>query len=216
MKIPLLDLKAQYTAIEDEIKQAITQVCESSQFILGAVVEKLEEEIAKYCNTKYAIGVASGTDALLLSLDAIGVGPGDEVILPSYTFFATCGVISRLKATPVFVDIDPKTYNIAPNLIENKTTSRTKAIIPVHLYGQCAEMDKIMEIADRYNLKVIEDAAQAIGAKYKDKKAGSMGDTGCLSFFPSKNLGGYGDGGMVVTSNKELSEKNKNAKSPWC
>ena len=207
MNIPLLDLKAQYAAIKDEIRTAIDEVLESQYFILGPKVEQLENEIARYCNTKYAVGVASGTDALLLSLMATDIGYGDEVITTSYTFFATAGSISRLGAKPVFVDIDPKTYNINPQLIEEKITDRTKAVIPVHLYGQCADMEPILETARKYNLRVIEDAAQAIGAKYKDRKAGSMGDLGCLSFFPSKNLGGYGDGGMVVTNDEELAGK---------
>lgn len=205
--IPLLDLKAQYKTIEDEVKKAIDEICQSSQFILGPFVKKFEEEVAEYCGVNHAIGVASGTDALTLSLEAIGVNPGDEIITSPYTFFATAGVISRLKATPVFVDIDSKTYNINPDLIEERITGKTKAIIPVHLYGQCAEMDKIMEIAQKYNLRVIEDAAQAIGAKYKGKDAGTIGDVGCFSFFPSKNLGGFGDGGMIVTNNEELAEK---------
>lgn len=214
MQVPLLDLKAQYATTKDEIKAAIDEVLESQYFILGPKVERLENEIAQYCNTKYAVGVASGTDALLLSLMAIGVTYGDEVITTPYTFFATAGSISRLGAKPVFVDIDPKTYNINPQLIEEKILAlgdprRAKAVIPVHLYGQCADMEPILEIAEKYNLKVIEDAAQAIGAEYKDRKAGSIGDLGCLSFFPSKNLGGYGDGGMVVTDDEELAEKIK-------
>ncbi len=207
MKVPLLDLKAQYVTIEDEITRAINEVCKSSQFVLGPFVKKFEEEIAKYCEAKWAIGVASGTDALTLSLEAIGIKPGDEVITTPYTFFATAGTISRLKAIPVFVDIEPKTYNINPELIEEKITKKTKAIIPVHLYGQCADMDKIMGIANKYNLRVIEDAAQALGAKYKGKCAGTIGDLGCFSFFPSKNLGGFGDGGMVITDNEELAQE---------
>jgi len=207
MQIALLDLKGQYAAIKDEIRTAIDEVLESQYFILGPKVQQLESEIAQYCNAKHAIGVASGSDALLLSLMAIGVGHGDEVITSPYTFFATAGSISRLGAKPVFVDIDPKTYNINPQLVEEEITDRTKAVIPVHLYGQCADMEPILEIAEKHNLKVIEDAAQAIGAEYKGRKAGSVGDLGCLSFFPSKNLGGYGDGGMVVTNDEELAEK---------
>jgi len=209
MQIPLLDLKAQYATIRDEIRAAVDEVLESQHFILGPTVEKLENEVAQYCNTEYAIGVASGTDALALSLMAIDVGPGDEVITTPYTFFATAGSISRLGATPTFVDINPKTYNIDPNLIEEKITDKTRAIIPVHLYGQCVDMNPILEIAQKYNLKVIEDAAQAIGAEHNKHRAASMGDLGCLSFFPSKNLGGYGDGGMVVTNNEELAERVK-------
>ena len=207
MNIPLLDLKAQYATIKDEIKTAIDDVLESQYFILGPKVGQFEQEIAKYCHVQHAVGVASGSDALLLAMMAIDVGYGDEVITTPYTFFATAGSISRLGAQPVFVDIDPKTYNINPDLIEKQITKRTKAIIPVHLYGQCADMDPILEIAQRHNLYVIEDAAQAIGAEYKGKKAGSIGHIGCLSFFPSKNLGGYGDGGMVITNDAELAEK---------
>ena len=199
--------KAQYETIKDEINEAIREVLESQRFILGPKVEELEEKIADYCDVKYGVGVASGTDALLLSLMAIGVGLGDEVITTPFTFFAIAGSISRLGAKPVFVDIDPKTYNINPQLIEEKITDKTRAIIPVHLYGQCADMDTILEIAERHSLYVIEDAAQSVGARYKGRKAGSMGHLGCLSFFPTKNLGGYGDGGMVLTNDKELAEK---------
>lgn len=206
MKVPLLDLKRQYQSIKNEIDGAVQKVLEGTQFIMGPEVKVFEENIVKYCGTKYAIGVASGTDALLLSLRACGVGSGDEVIIPTFTFFATAGVVSRLGATPVFVDIDPDTYNIDPQLIEKKITRNTKAIIPVHLFGQCADMDPILEIAQKHNLKVVEDAAQAIGARYKGKKAGSRGDLGCFSFFPSKNLGGAGDGGMVVTHDESLAD----------
>ena len=205
--VPLLDLKAQYEAIEDEIREALNRVLESQRFILGPEVEAFEEEVAAYSQTKYGIGVSSGTDALLVSLMAISVGPGDEVITTPYTFFATAGAISRLCAKPVFVDIDPLTYNIDPEKIEAAITPHTKAIIPVHLYGQMADMDPIMEIAERHNLYVIEDAAQAIGAEYKGRRAGSIGHLGCFSFFPSKNLGGGGDGGMVVTNDPDLAEK---------
>jgi len=207
MKVPLLDLTRQYKSIKNEIDQAISKVLNHSLFILGPEVKSFEEKIAKYCGTKYAIGVASGTDALLLSLRAIGVGQGDEVIVPSFTFYATAGVVTRLGGTPVFVDNDPFTYNIDPELIEKKITKKTKAIIPVHLFGQCVDMDAIMEIARKHNLKVIEDAAQAISAEYKKRKAGSLGDLGCFSFFPSKNLGGAGDGGMVITNDADLAEK---------
>jgi len=209
MKIALLDLKAQYLTIKDEIKIAIDEVLETQHFILGPKVEELERNIAAYTGTKYAIGVSSGTDALLVSLMAINIKPGDEIITSSFTFFSTAGVIARLNAKPVFVDIDPVTYNIDPQKIEPAITNKTKAIIPVHLFGQCADMDPIMEIAKKYNLYVIEDAAQSIGAEYKGKRAGSMGDLGIFSFFPSKNLGGYGDGGMVVTNNQGLCEKVK-------
>ncbi|MBD3182372.1 aminotransferase class V-fold PLP-dependent enzyme [Candidatus Poribacteria bacterium] len=207
MSVPFIDLVKQYKSIKEEIDQAISEVVESQYFVLGPKVGELEERIADYCQIKHGIGVASGTDALLLSLMALDIGHGDEVITTPFTFFATAGSISRLGAKPVFVDIDPKTYNINPQLIADKITEKTKAIIPVHLYGQCADMDPIMEIAEKNNLYVIEDAAQAIGAKYKGRMAGSIGHLGCLSFFPTKNLGGYGDGGMVLTNNKELEKK---------
>jgi dTDP-4-amino-4,6-dideoxygalactose transaminase len=206
MKVPLLDLQAQYTSIQEELDAALKEIVKSCRFILGPTVQSFEEEMAAYCGTKYAVGVASGTDALLLSLRAVGVGPGDEVITVAYSFFATAGVISRLGAAPIFVDIDPKTYNINPDLIAEKITPRTKAIMPVHLFGQCAEMDPIMSLAKAHNLPVVEDAAQAIGAEYRGRKAGSIGQLGCFSFFPSKNLGGMGDGGMVTTDDPELAE----------
>lgn len=206
MKVPLLDLKRQYYSIKDRIDQAVKDVLEKTQFILGPQVKKFEENVAKYCGAKYAVGVASGTDALLLSLRACGVKPGDEVIIPSFTFFATAGVVSRLGALPVFIDMDLMTYNMLPDQIEEKITEKTKAIMPVHLFGQCADMDPILEIAKKHNVKVVEDAAQVIGAKYRSKKAGTMGDLGCFSFFPSKNLGGAGDGGMVITDNEDLAE----------
>jgi dTDP-4-amino-4,6-dideoxygalactose transaminase len=207
MAIPLVDLKAQYATIKDEVNEAIKDVLESQIFILGPKVKELEDKIAQYSNAKYGIGVSSGSDALLLALMAIDIAQGDEVITTPFTFFATAGSISRLGGKPVFVDIDTKTYNIDPNLIESKITNKTKAIIPVHLYGQCADMDPILEIAKKHNLYVIEDAAQAIGAKYKDRMAGSMGHIGCLSFFPTKNLGGCGDGGMVLTNDPDIAEK---------
>jgi len=209
MRIPLLDLKAQYAAIKDEVKKAIDEVLESQVFILGPKVEELEKNIAAYSQTKYAVGVSSGTDALLVSLMALGIGPGDEVITTPFTFFATAGVISRLCARPVFVDIDPITFNIDPAKIERAITKKTRAIIPIHLFGQCADMDPILEIAKKHNLYVIEDAAQSIGAEYKGRKAGTIGDLGIFSFFPSKNLGGIGDGGMVVMNDKGLYEKVK-------
>jgi len=209
MKVPLLDLKAQYLSIKEEIKLAIDEVLETQRFILGPKVEELERKIAAYTGTKYAIGVSSGTDALLVSLMALEIEPGDEVITTPFTFFSTAGAIARLNAKPIFVDIDPVTYNIDPNKIEAAITKKTRAIIPVHLFGQCADMDPIMEIARKYNLLVIEDAAQSIGAEYKGRKAGSMGDIGIFSFFPSKNLGGYGDGGMVVTNNENLYQRIK-------
>ena len=213
MDIPLLDLKAQYKTIKNEIKEAINKVLESQHFIMGPNVEKLEKNIAKYVHAKYAVGVSSGTDALLISLMAAGIGPGDEVITTPYTFFATAGSICRVGATPVFVDIIPNNFCIDPNLIEQKITDKTKAIIPVHLYGYCSRMDQIQEIAKRNNLIIIEDAAQAIGAFCKTDGSwynmGSSGDFGCFSFFPSKNLGAFGDGGMVVTNDKDKYESLK-------
>ncbi|GBD91572.1 dTDP-3-amino-3,6-dideoxy-alpha-D-galactopyranose transaminase [bacterium BMS3Abin04] len=208
MNVPLLDLKAQYKTLKNELNQAILNVAESQYFILGPEVQKLEESIAGYIGAKKTIGVSSGTDALLIALMAINIKPGDEVIVPTFSFFATAGVVSRLNAIPVFVDIDPVTFNIDPAKIEDKITGKTKAIIPVHLYGQSADMNPIIEIAKKHNLKVIEDGAQAIGVQYKDgKHVGTIGDIGCFSFFPSKNLGGYGDGGMVAAMDEELGEK---------
>ncbi len=207
MAVPLLDLKRQWEEVGREIREAIEEVLKSQWFILGPQVKELEEEVASYCGTKYAVGVASGSDALLLALKALGIGPGDEVITTSFSFFATAGSISRSGAKPVFVDIDPLTFNIDPSLIEPKITSRTKAILPVHLFGQCADMDPILEIARGHNLAVVEDAAQAIGSEYKGRRAGSLGTLGCFSFFPSKNLGGFGDGGMVTTDDQELANK---------
>jgi dTDP-4-amino-4,6-dideoxygalactose transaminase len=202
--VPLLDLKAQYAAIKDEVRAAMDPVLESQHFILGPEVEALEQEVAAYSQCVHGIGVSSGTDALLVSLMAIGIKPGDEVITSPYTFFATAGCIARLGARPVFVDIDPLTYNINPAGIEAAVTERTRAIVPVHLFGQMADMDPIMVVAGRHNLYVIEDAAQAIGAEYHGHRAGAIGHLGCFSFFPSKNLGGFGDGGMVTTNDPEL------------
>jgi dTDP-4-amino-4,6-dideoxygalactose transaminase len=207
MMVPLLDLKAQYHSIKAEIGAAIDAVLESQHFILGPTVEECERRIADYSACKFGVGVTSGTDALLLALMAEGIGPGDEVITTPFTFFATAGSIARVGAKPVFVDICPKSYNIAASKIEKHVTKNTKAIMPVHLFGQCAEMDPILEIAQRHGLVVIEDAAQAIGAEYKGRRAGSMGHYGCFSFFPSKNLGGGGDGGMVVTQDPERAER---------
>jgi dTDP-4-amino-4,6-dideoxygalactose transaminase len=204
MKVPLLDLKRQYKAIKPEIDQAIQKVLDNTMFIMGPEVKELEEKIAQYCGAKHGVGVASGTDALLLSLRALGVGPGDEVVTTTFSFFATAGVISRLGAVPVFVDIEPKTFNIDPQRLESAITPKTKAIMPVHLYGQIAEMDEIMKIAGKRGVPVVEDAAQAIGAEYKGKKAGQFGATGCFSFFPSKNLGAYGDGGIITTNDDNL------------
>jgi len=207
MRVPLLDLKAQYQTIKPEIDAAIRQVVESQHFIMGPAVAELETRIARYCGCAYGIGVSSGTDALLIALMALDIGANDEVIVPTYTFFATAGSVARLGAKPVLIDIEPDTYNLNPEAIERNITARTKAIIPVHLFGQCADMDPVRLIARKHNLKVIEDAAQAIGAEYQGKKSGSMGDAGCFSFFPSKNLGGFGDGGMVLTNNVDLAEK---------
>jgi len=207
MQTPLLDLKAQYAALRDEIHAAIERVVESQQFILGPEVEALEEEVATYSHCRYGVGVSSGTDALLVSLMAIGLQPGDEVITTPYTFFATAGSIARLGARPVFVDIDPQTYNLDPAKLETAITPRTRAIMPVHLFGQMADMDPILVVAERHDLYVIEDAAQAIGAEYKGRRAGSLGHLGCFSFFPSKNLGGFGDGGMVVTNDPDLADR---------
>jgi dTDP-4-amino-4,6-dideoxygalactose transaminase len=207
MKVPLLDLKAQYTTIRDEIEPVVREVFESQYFIMGPQVKTFEKEVADYCGVKHGIGCASGTDALLLALMALGVGPGDEVITTPYTFFATGGSVARLGARQVYCDIKADTFNIDPDLIEALITPRTKAIIPVHLYGLVAEMDRINEIAGRHGIPVIEDAAQAIGAASPQGNAGTLGTIGCFSFFPSKNLGGAGDGGMMVTNDDELAEQ---------
>lgn len=207
MHVPLLDLKAQYAAIRDELDAAVREVVESQAFILGPQVRACEEDLARYCGTPHAVGVSSGTDALLISLMAEGLGPGDEVITTPYTFFATAGSIARTGARPVFADIDPVTYNLDPALAAERVTSRTRAIMPVHLYGQMAEMDPLLELAERRGLVVIEDAAQAIGAEDRGRRAGSLGHYGCFSFFPSKNLGGFGDGGLVVTRDAERARR---------
>ena len=207
MKVPLLDLKLQYKSHKKELDEALLRVAESQYFILGKEVEKLESSLKEYLGCKYAFGVSSGTDALLLALMALNIQPGDEIIVPTFSFFATAGVVSRLNAIPVFADVDPVTFNLDPNAIEKLITPKTKAIIPVHLYGQSAEMENIVAIAKKHNLKVVEDGAQAIGVQYKDgKKVGTIGDIGCYSFFPSKNLGCFGDGGLVVTDDDELGE----------
>ena len=209
MEVPLLDLRAQYSTIKAEIESAIAEVMQSQHFILGPKVEECEKAIAQYCGCAHAIGVSSGSDALLACLMAENIGHGDEVITTPYTFFATVGAIARVGATPIFVDVDPVTFNLNTTEVESKVTSKTRAIIPVHLYGQMADMDTIMSIAQDYGLIVIEDAAQAIGAQYKGRKAGSIGHWGCFSFFPSKNLGAAGDGGMVVTKEPERADKLK-------
>ncbi len=209
MQVPLLDLKAQFSTIREDVIEAVTDVLESQRCIGGPKVEQLEKKISKYCSTKFSLGVSSGTDALLNVLMSLGIGPGDEVITTPFTFFATVGSIARVGARPVFVDIDEKTYNIDPSKIEKSVTRNTKAVMPVHLFGQMADMDPIMAVAGTYGLAVIEDAAQAIGSTYKDKKAGSIGTAGCFSFFPSKNLGAVGDGGMVTTNEQVLYERSK-------
>jgi len=207
MKIPLLDLVAQYHSIKEEMDEAVLGVLESGRFILGPNVSAFEQEVAAYLGVKHAIGVASGTDALLIALRAAGVGPGDEVIVPTFSFFATVGTVLTLGARPVFVDIHPETYLMDVAAIEAVITPKTKAIIPVHLYGQPVDMDEIMTVAEKHGLKVIEDNAQAFGAEYRGVKTAAIGDIGCLSFFPSKNLGGYGDGGMVTTNDDGIAEK---------
>ena len=216
MPVPLVDLKAQYKSLKPELDEAIRKVVESSQFILGPEVKAFEAEMAAYCGTRFAIGVASGTDALQLALLACGIKPGDEVITTPFTFIATSETITNCGATPVFVDIDPGTYNIDPAQIEVKITARTRAILPVHLYGQAADMTPILALAAKYNLKVIEDCAQALGARYNGKKVGALGDAGCLSFFPSKVLGAYGDGGMVVTNSPQIAEQVEMLRNHGC
>ncbi len=206
-KIKFLDLTQQYKSVKKEIDFAIKRVFNTGRFIGGEEVEKFEKEIAKFCGVKYAISVNSGTDALFLSLKVFGVGTEDEVITTPFTFIATAEVIVNVGAKPVFVDIDPKTFNINPSKIEEKITKKTKAILPVHLFGQMAEMNKIKRIAKKYKLFVIEDAAQAIGSDYKNKRAGSISEAGCFSFYPTKNLSAYGDGGMVITNDKKIFNK---------
>jgi dTDP-4-amino-4,6-dideoxygalactose transaminase len=205
--VPLLDVRREFEPLRREILAAIEAVCASGQFILGPEVTRLEQRLAEYCGTKHAVGCASGSDALLLALMANEIGPGDEVILPSYTFFATASAVTRLGAKPVFADIEPEHFTIDPADIEPRITPGTRAIIPVHLYGQCADMDVILAIAKRHKLRVIEDACQAIGAEHRGRRAGSMGDIGCFSFYPTKNLGGFGDGGLLTTSDDTLAER---------
>jgi len=205
--IPILDLRKQYLCLKDEIDAAIQEVLKGGQFILGPAVTKLEDRVAAYCGCRYGVGVASGTDALRLTLTALEVGPGDEVITTPFTFVATANTISHCGAQPVFVDIDPRTYNLDPAAVEAAVTSRTNGLVAVHLYGQPSDMEPLMAVARRRGLFVVEDTAQAIGATYQGQRVGSFGDAGCLSFFPSKNLGAYGDGGMVVTNNAVLADK---------
>ncbi len=213
MQVPLLDLKAQYSQIRKEIEPVLLRIADSQYFILGPDVTALEKNIAEYIGTSHAIGVSSGTDALLLAMMALGIGPGDGVIVPTFSFFATAGVVSRLNATPIFVDIDPLTCNLSPLTLalayeKYKSTVNIKAIVPVHLFGQSADMDPIMDFANAHGLYVIEDAAQAIGTQYKDgRRVGSIGTIGCFSFFPSKNLGAFGDGGIITTNDPDLAKR---------
>ena len=207
MKVPLLDLQAQYATIRPEVRAAIDRVCDSQHFILGPEVAALEQDIATFAGARFAIGVSSGTDALLAALMAIGIGPGDEVVTSSFSFFATAGVIARLQARPVFVDVEPDSFNLDPDDVRAKMTERTKAILPVHLFGRCANLRPILQLAESRSIHVVEDAAQAIGAKDEfESSAGTIGSMGCFSFFPSKNLGAFGDGGMVVTNDAGLAE----------
>src|SRR5438067_12702466 len=207
MSVPLLDLKLQYATIRDEILRVTEEVYASQAFILGKRVEQFERDFATYCQVKSAIGLSSGTDALLIALMVLGVGPGHEVIVPAFSFFATAGVVDRLGATPIFVDIDLADYNIDPKQIESRITSNTKAIMPVHLYGQCAAMDEINRIAAKHSLAVVEDAAQAVGAEYDGRRAGVLGTMASFSFFPSKNLGAFGDAGAVTCEDESMYEK---------
>ena len=207
MKVPLLDLRAQQEPLREEINQAVARILDHTQFILGAEVTTLEREIARYSNCEFGVGCASGTDALVLALMALGVGAGDEVITTPFSFFATVSSITRLGATPVFVDIDPLTYNLDVSQIEAEITPRTKAIMPVHLFGQCAEMDELIRLSEKYDIPLVEDAAQAIGAEDNGRRAGEMSAIGCFSFYPSKNLGAAGDGGMLTTNNPALAHQ---------
>lgn len=207
MAVPFLDVSAQYRALQPEIEKAILDVARSGKYILGERVASLEKQLAAYVDVPHAIGCASGTDALILALRAVGVGPGDEVITTTYSFFATASSIALVGATPVFVDIDPQTYNIDARQVEKKINVRTKAIIPVHLYGQPAEMDPLLDLSRDWGVKIVEDACQSIGAEYKGKRVGSIGDVGCMSFYPTKNLSGMGDGGMLFTRSLELAER---------
>jgi dTDP-4-amino-4,6-dideoxygalactose transaminase len=207
MQVPLLDLTIQYASIRDEVMAAIARVCDRQQFILGAEVEAFEREVAERLGVRHAIGVSSGTDALLVALMAFGVGAGDEVITPTYSFFATAGCVTRLGARPVLVDVDPATLNMTADALEASITPRTKAVIPVHLYGQAVDMDPLMAIARKQGIAVIEDACQAIGARDRDRILGALGDVGCFSFFPSKNLGAFGDAGLVTTNNDALAQR---------
>lgn len=207
MNVPLLDLQAQYASLRDEVRPVIERVLESQRFVLGDEVRRLESSIAEYCQAKHAVGCASGSDALLLALMALDIKTGDEVVTTPFSFFATGSCIARLGARPVFVDIDPATYNLDVSQVADVITSRTRAIIPVHIYGQCAEMDPLLALGERHGIPVVEDAAQAIGATEHGRRAGSMGAVGCFSFYPTKNLGGAGDGGMVTTNDEQLDQR---------
>ncbi|HUK62689.1 MAG TPA: DegT/DnrJ/EryC1/StrS family aminotransferase [Dongiaceae bacterium] len=207
MTVPLLDLKPQYADLKSEIDEAVHRVLDSTRFIGGPEVSGLEDEVARYCQSKHAIACASGTDALILALRALGVGPGDEVVTTGYSFFASAGTVVNVGAIPVFVDIDPRTYNIDAHRLEAAITSRTKAVVAVHLYGQCCDLTAVKAVCDKHRLYLIEDAAQAIGAEWEGRRAGSVGDVGCFSFFPSKNLGGAGDGGMLTAQDDALAER---------
>jgi len=210
MKIPFFDLKEQYEAVKENAMEAIQQIFETQHFILGKNINEFEEQFAQYCGTKYCVAMSSGTDALLAAHMALDIGVGDEVIIPDFTFFATAGVVSRLGAKPVFVDIFPNTFCINPELVEKAITPKTKAIIPVHIFGQCAEMESLNNISQKYNIPIIEDACQAVGSEYKDgRKAGNLGLMGCFSFYPTKNLGGAGDSGAITTNDEKLYSKLK-------
>ena len=205
--VPFIDLVAQYQTIRTEVREAVDQIFENQSFVLGDAVAGLENDVAAYCDARHAVGCASGTDALILSLLALGVKPGEEVITSPFTFFATAGAIHRIGARPVFVDIEPNSFNLSPELVEKAITDRTKAIMPVHIFGQCAEMEPLWRISARHKIPIIEDACQAIGAEYRGRRAGVLGTVGCFSFFPTKNLGGAGDGGMIVTDDAEIADR---------
>ncbi len=207
--IPMIDLVAQHQTIAKDVMQAVESVFQSQAFVLGEAVATFEEAVAKYCDSRHAIGCASGTDALILALMALDIGPGDEVITSPFTFFATASSIARVGATPVFVDIDPVSFNLDPNLVEKAITPRTKAIMPVHLFGQCVEMEPLWRIATKYGIPIVEDACQAIGSEYQGRRAGVLGRVACFSFFPTKNLGGAGDGGLVTTDDPDLAKRIK-------
>ena len=205
--VPLLDVGRGNQPLKEQLLAAVSAVLDSGQFVGGPDCQMLEQALAQYCGTKFAVGCASGSDALLLALMAIGVGEGDEVIVPSFTFFATASCVTRLGAKPVFCDIDPVTFNLDTNLIEDLITYKTKAIIPVHLFGQCCDMEPLLQLASGRNLRVIEDCAQSIGATYRGRQSGSLGDVGCFSFYPTKNLGGFGDGGVITTDDADLADR---------